>query len=257
MRTGAWRVSMQRPGASSANKSIGWNTSSMVTGVTNNGVTTNYAYSDVGSTRTTTVSDAVSGDRVVTINLSTGLVSSDQNELGKATSYTYYSGSGLLNTVTAAEGNYATFTYDGRGNLTQTTVTPKSGSGLSAITTSATYPASDPTKTWLCASGTPVVKCNKPTTTTDAKGNVTNYAWDSTTGLPTSVTRPAPTTGAVQPQTRYSYSSVYAQYLSGGSLVNFGTPVTRLTAISQCQTTSSCTGGADETRPVRCQRARA
>jgi hypothetical protein len=32
--------------------------------------------------------------------------------------------------------------------------------------------------------------------------------------------------------------------------VNFATPVTRLTGISQCQTTASCTGAADEARSV-------
>lgn len=240
-------TAIKRPGASSNNETISY-TSGKVSQVFKDGVTTNYSYSTVGSVLTTTVTDANSHTRVVNTDTTTGLVSSDTDELGKTTSYTYYSGSGLLNTVTAPEGNSVSFVYDGRGNLTQTTLTPKSGSGLSPIVTSASYPASDPTKTWLCASGTPVVTCNKPTTTTDAKGNVTNYAWDSTTGLPTSVTKPAPTTGAVRPQTRYSYSSVYGQYLSGGSLVNFATPVTRLTGISQCQTNASCSGTSDEVK---------
>lgn len=246
--SGGLLTNVQRPGASSPNETVGWNTSSMVTYLSNNGVATNYAYSDVGSTRTTTVTDALSHNRVVTTDLTTMLVSSDTDEAGRKTSYTYYSGSGLRNTVTAPEGNYATFAYDGRGNLTQTTLNPKPGSPLSPIVTSATYPASDPVNTWQCASGTPAVTCNKPLTTTDANGNVTNYAWNSSTGLPTSVTSPAPSPGAVQPQTRYSYSSVYGQYLSGGSLVNFATPLTRLTGISQCQTTASCTGSADEAK---------
>lgn len=198
--------------------------------------------------RTTTITDPLAHTRVVTTDLATSLVTSDQNELGKTTAYTYYSGSGLLNTVTTPEGNGATFVYDDRGNVTQRTINPKPNSGVSPIVTSATYPASDAIKAWLCASGTPTVTCNKPLTTTDALGNVTNYAWDSSTGLPTSATRPAPSAGAVRPQTRYSYSSVYAQYLSAGSLVNFATPVTRLTGVSQCQTTAGCAGTADEAK---------
>ncbi len=245
--SGGVLTAVKRPGASSNNETIAY-TSGLVSSVVNDGVSTGYTYSTVGSLLTTTVTDANSHTRVVKTDTTTGLVSSDQDEAGKTTSYTYYSGSGLLNTVTAPLGKTATFTYDGRGNLIQTSLAPNTGSGLSAIVTSATYPASDPTKTWLCASGTPMVTCNKPTATTDAKANVTNYAWDSSTGLPTSVTRPAATTGAVQPQTRYSYSSIYAQYLSGGSLVNFATPVTRLAGISQCQITASCSGGADEVK---------
>jgi RHS repeat-associated protein len=238
-------TAIQRPGASSPNETIGY-TGGLVTSVVNEGVSTNYAYSDLNNIRTATISDAASGDRVLTIDLTTGLLSSDKNEAGKTTSYSYVSGTGQLLTVTAPEGNKATFAYDGRGNVTSTTLTPKSGTG--SIVTSATYPASDATKTWLCASGTPAVTCNKPLTTTDANGNVTNYSWDSTTGAPSTVTLPAPTTGAVQPKTTYSYSSYYGQYLNSGVLTNFATPVTRLTAISQCQTNASCTGTADEVK---------
>ena len=243
---------VKRPGASSNNKTITWNTSNMVNSVHNNGVTDTYGYSTVGSILTTTVTDPNSHTRVVTTDTTTGLVSSDTDELGKTTHYTYYSGTGLLNTVAAPEGNYVTYTYDGRGNVTQTTSTPKPGSGLSAISTHASYPASDPTNTWMCASGTPMVQCNKPTTTTDARSQVTNYTWDSTSGLPLTVTPPVPSTGAAQPQTRFTYTSVYGQYLSGGSLVNFATPVTRLSTISQCQTqdftTNPCAGTADEVK---------
>ncbi len=167
----------------------------------NNGVADSYTYSVTGSVLTTTVTDPNSNTRVVKTDTTTGLVSSDQNEAGKTTSYAYYSGTGLLQTVTAPEGNSAAFVYDSRGNLTQSTVNPKAGSPLSPIVTHASYPASDPAKTWQCASGTPAVTCNTPITTTDAKGFVTNYSWDSSTGVLTKVTRPAPATGAVRPET--------------------------------------------------------
>jgi RHS repeat-associated protein len=240
-------TAIQRPGASSPNETIGY-TGGVVSSVAHDGVTTNYAYSDNATTniRTATISDAAAGNRVLTIDLSTGLVSSDQNEAGKTTSYTYIPGTGQLQTVTAPEGNKATFAYDTRGNLTSTTLTPKSGTG--SIVTSATYPASDATRTWLCASGTPAVTCNKPLTTTDANGNVTNYAWNTTTGERSTVTLPAPTTGAVRPKTTYTYTSYYGQYLNGTTLTNFATPVTRLTGISQCITNATCAGTADEAK---------
>jgi RHS repeat-associated protein len=237
---------VKRPGAAANNVTIAY-TSGKVSQIVNDGVTTNYSYADLSNIRTTTIIDAAAGDRVVKTDLTTMLVSSDQDEAGKTTSY-LYDANGLLTKVTAPEGNYATFQYDQRGNRKKTTLTPKSGSPLSPIVTQASYPASDATQTWRCATGTPAVTCNKPVTTTDAKSNVTNYVWDTTTGALSKVTLPAPATGGVRPETRYSYGNVYAQYLSGGSLVNFPTPVTRLTGISQCQTTASCTGLADEAK---------
>ncbi|HEY0413451.1 MAG TPA: hypothetical protein VGD66_09940, partial [Allosphingosinicella sp.] len=121
---------------------------------------------------------------------------------------------------TRSNDNYVQYTLDSRGNVTQAAFVPKSGSGLSTVTTSASYPSS-------C---TNAKTCNAPTSTTDALGNTTDYAYDSGTGLATSVTAPAPTSGAVRPQTRYGYS--------GGLL----------TSVSACQTASSCSGGSDETK---------
>lgn len=240
---------IKRPGATTNNVAIAYS-SDKVSQVVSDGVTTNYAYSDVNNVRTTTVSDAVTGNRVVTADLATMLVTSDTDELGKITSYEYYPTSGLLKKVTAPEGNTAELEYDARGNRTKTTLNAKPGSGLSPIVTQVSFPASDATQTWKCAAPTPPVTCNKPLTMTDAKGSVTNYEWDNTTGEPAKVTEPAPTTGAVRPETRYSYTSnLYAQYRnSSGVLVNFATPVTRLTGISACQTAASCTGAADESK---------
>lgn len=237
---------IKRPGASSNNITIAY-TSSKVSSVTNEGVTSNYSYADASGVRTTTIADAAAGDRVVATNLSTMLVTSDTNEVGKKTAYEYYTDSGLLKKVTAPEGNSALFEYDGRGNRTKTTLNPKSGT--TTIVTQASYPPSDATLTWKCASGTPAVTCNKPLTTTDALGYVTNYAWDGTTGELTKATLPAPASTAVRPETRYSYSSFYAQYRDAtGTLVNFATPVTRLTGISACQVNASCAGTADEVK---------
>lgn len=237
---------IKRPGASSNSTTVSWS-GDKISQVVNDGVTTNYTYADASGVRTTTISDAITGNRIVKSDLLTALVTSDTNELSKVTAYEHYADSGLLKTVTAPEGNKADFEYDARGNRTKTTLSPKSGSPLTPIVTQASYPASNATQPWKCASG-PAVTCNKPLTTSDAKLNVTNYEWSTTTGLPTKATFPAPATGAVRPETRYGYTSnLYAQYRnSSGNLVNFATPVTRLTSISRCQTLASCSGTANE-----------
>lgn len=52
---------------------------------------------------------------------------------------------------------------------------------------------------------------------------------------------------AVQPETRYTYTALYAYYKdSGETIVQASTPVYRLTEVSTCATTASCDGGADE-----------
>ena len=164
-------------------------------------------------------------------------MTSATDALGHTTSWQYDS-SGRPTRVTAPEGNYVQTTYDARGNVTQTDMVAKSGSGVPTITTLASYDAT-------CANA---ATCNQPNTTTDAKGNVTDYTYDTTHGGVTSVKAPAPSTGAIRPETRYSYASLQAYYNIGGSVVASGQPVYRLTGISTCQTTASCAGTADEVK---------
>lgn len=78
-------------------------------------------------------------------------------------------------------------------NVHKVTEKAKSGSGLPDTVTSATY---DCTKPVLCA---------KPTSKTDAKGNVTNYVYDQTHGGLLKETAPA--VGGVSPEKRYEYVS--------------------------------------------------
>jgi RHS repeat-associated protein len=215
------------PGSSSANMSWSYGTSG-VSSATNAGVTTSYSVSTSGSTRTTTVTDALSHSSTVVADTSTGRVTSVTDPLSRTTSYTYDS-SGRLTRTTAPEGNYVNLTYDGRGNVTETRGVAKSGSGLSDIVATASFDSS-------C---TNIFKCNQPNSVTDAPGNTTDYAYDSTHGGLTSVTAPAPTSGATRPQTRYGYTQVTAVT---------GEPVYLLTSISACQSSSSCSGGSDEAK---------
>ncbi|CAM5373689.1 RHS repeat-associated protein OS=Sphingobium scionense OX=1404341 GN=GGQ90_002153 PE=4 SV=1 [Sphingobium scionense] len=250
---------IKRPGASINNITIGYNGSGYVNSVTNEGVTTNYTYSDASGIRTTTLIDASPGNRVIKIDIANMQVTSDTDELGKETKYEYDPITRLLKKVTAPEGNISEFDYDPRGNLTRTTLTPKPGSSLSAIVTEATYPAGQVDEEWHCAVGVGAARCNKPLSTKDANQKITQYEYDNVHGGVTKVTRPPPSgsvncpaAGVICPETRYTYTSTYyGKYKdSGGALVNFATPVTRLTKVSSCQTMVSCNNTADESRSV-------
>lgn len=197
-------------------------------------------------TGTTTVTDPLSKTRVLAYAPG-GAVTSDKNELGKSTLYTYCGSSetncpaGLLKKVAAPEENYVTYEYDARGNVTKTTYSPKPSVGGAALTTSATYPAS-------CTTSNQAY-CNKPETTTDAHAKVTNYSYGAHGGM-TSVKLPADAAG-VRPETRVSYATKQAYYKnSAGSIVASGINVTVPTTIASCRTTASCAGGTDERKTV-------
>ncbi|ANC52545.1 hypothetical protein A4249_01920 [Brevundimonas sp. GW460-12-10-14-LB2] len=176
----------------------------------------------------------------VTSDLTIGRATSVKNALNQTTSYTYDS-QRRLQRVTQPEGDYAELTYDPRGNVTQTTYVPKPNSGLSNLTTTASFPAS-------CSNP---LTCNKPTSTTDARGAVTDYAWNGTHGGLESMTLPAPTPGAVRPQTRIAYAAQTAYYKDNyGTIVASPASITLPVSVSQCATnaTPACVGTVDEVR---------
>lgn len=224
------------PGSSANDVTIAY-ASGKVSSVTAAGVTTTYAYADVGNERTVTVTRGSAPSRVFKFDIALKQMKSAQDELGRITSYEYDT-SARPTKVTHPEGNitsggnYVTFAYDGRGNLTTATRVAKVGSGLSNIVTSAAYP---PT----CTNG---ITCNKPTSTTDARGKITNYTYDPNHGGLLTATAPAPTTGAVQPQVRYGYTRLDSTGAASA------TGVYELTSVSACQTTASCAGAADEVK---------
>lgn len=233
---GTWRITynssnlvtgIRRPGSTSDDITIAYGAGGVVTSVTRDGVTANYSRSVSGSIATTTITDALSQQTVVAADLAKERVTSMTDALSRTTGFQYDTSSRLTR-VTAPEGNYTTYTYDGRGNLTETRQVAKSGSGQADIVTSASYAAS-------CSNA---LTCNRPLTTTDALGHVTDYEWSSTHGGLLSVTAPAPTAGATRPQTRHSYTLSNGEYL--------------LTAVSACSsgTSSACVGTANESRTV-------
>lgn len=145
----------------------------------------------------------------------------------------------LLQSVTEPEGNKVTLGYSGR-SINRKTRIAKAGSGLANLQVTATY---------TCT--TNIKLCAKPVTVTDAKGFVTNYAYDATHGGVLTETLPAAAAGGVRPQKRYTYSQLYAWYKnSSGVLAQAPTPVWVLASISECRTLASCAGTADERRTV-------
>ncbi len=121
-------------------------------------------------------------------------------------------------------------TYDAANNIIHARRVAKPGSGLADIVISATYNTLNP------------VVAAKPTSTTDAKGNVTDYVWDQVHGGLLSETLPAPSPGAPRPQTRHEYAQRHARIADGaGGTVPVAHPTWVRTATSVCRT-SAATG---------------
>jgi RHS repeat-associated protein len=230
--------------------SVTYDANNRVTTVSNGTGTWHYLFTVSGTTGTAKVLDPTAGLSTYVSNLTLGLITSATDPLSHTTTYAYDS-FGRLTGVTLPEGNGATVTYDStvqtvtRGNPVTVTRNPKPGSGLTATSVTAAYASSCTFPAW----------CNQPTSTTDAIGNAgasghtTSYVYDNTTGVLLSVTPPAPTSGATQPQTRYSYTPLYSYYLtSPGVLSASAAPIETLVGVSTCQTTASCAGTADEVK---------
>jgi RHS repeat-associated protein len=223
---------IRRPGSATDNISyvFPFAEGSTITSATKDGVTNTYTRTISGAITTETATDPLSNQTVVIADTTVGRPTSYKDPLNHTVAYVY-DPNARLTRVTAPEGNYIQYAYDARGNVTTTTYVAKAGSGLANIVTSASFDAT-------CGN---IVKCNKPNNTTDPRGKVTDYVYDPTHGGVSSITRPAPSTGAVRPQTRFSYTQVAS---ASGDLVYMPT------AISACQTLANCTSvpDVDETR---------
>jgi RHS repeat-associated protein len=204
--------------------------------VTRGGATWTYTY----GSGTTTTTNAASQAETVGYNSSGIVVSTTIG--GQTTQNTPCTGTstcptGLLEQITMPEGNKIAFTYDARGNVTSITRIPKVGSGLSNIVTYASYPSS-------C--GNPKT-CNRPTSTTDAKGNVTEYQWNATHGGLDWVKAPADASG-VRPETRFGYGTVYAGTKNASGGLVQGSGMYAMTQVLRCRvgTYATCNGTADQ-----------
>ena len=146
---------------------------------------------------------------------------------------------GLLQKIILPEGDSTEYKYDARGNVIETLLTPKSGSGnIAFISSSATYPSACPNRK----------TCNKPVTVTDARGQITNYEYDGNSGIVSKITMPA--SGAVRPEVRTTFTDLQAWIKDASGAIVLAPSATRyVTGISTCAIGSAptCVGTADET----------
>lgn len=206
----------------------------IVTAVTTPAGATSYGRSDNGNARTVTVTDPLSHTTTYVFDVPSRRLVSQTNAVNQTTSYVY-DGNGRVTRVTQPEGNYVQYTYDARGNVTETRNVAKTPGTPSDVVSSAGYDAS-------C---TNAAKCNKPNWTKDAVNtqtpwpagytdNQTDYAYDTTTGNVTTVTAPAVSAGTARARTTYSYTLV-----SGVSM---------MTGSAACLTATTCAGTANEAK---------
>jgi RHS repeat-associated protein len=193
-----------------------------------------YAYALVSSTQTTTVTGPLNQELVVEVDTTIGRATSVTDALSNEWVW-QYDADLRVTRVTQPEGDYVEYEYDTRSNVVETSWNPKPGSSLDPIVTRTQYP------TLPCAD---IETCNKPESTTDAMGGVTDYEWDSTTGQLLSVTLPAPEVSAARPQTRYSYDTFQARYRDSASTYVNGA------AISLSIGTSACVAGDPQISPT-------
>lgn len=209
-----------RPGSASEDVTISYDGAGKVASVANASGTTAYTYSDSGNRRTTTVTDQLGHSTSYVFDIALQRPISSTDATGNTTTSTY-DPLGRSLQVTYPEGNYTKGTYDDRGNVTQTQIVAKPGSGTPTLTTTASFPC------------TTAATCNKPAWTKDAKGNQTNYAYDTSTGNVTSITGPANPSG-VRPTTTFTYAVVNG--------------IQMLSSSSTCSSAETCVNTANETR---------
>lgn len=226
--SGSQLTGIRYPGTSSNDITYAYS-SGRVSSVTDAGSNTwSYSYGDVGSTRTTTVTNPLSQTVSAVSNLSTGTLTSFTNGTSNTTSYSYDSYQRLTR-VTAPEGNYVNYTYDTNGNVTEIRQVEKPGTpDLADIVQTFTYG-----NVGSCSTLPRI--CNLPTASTGPNGQTTNYVWSSAHGGPTSISAPAPTAGAARPEVRYSYATYHARFIdpNSGSTVD-GPNVYQLTGTQSC-----------------------
>ncbi|MFV3129878.1 RHS repeat domain-containing protein [Niveispirillum sp. KHB5.9] len=223
---------IRRPSSPSAdNVTIAYDgTTNRVDLVTNGSVPTKYSYSSPSTERIVTIGSLpmISGSqyttkRTVSVKIATSTVTSDQDGMNRTTSY-QYDAYNRVTRVTRPSGAYTGFEYDQRGNVKKMTQVASVPNTPANIVTEASYPET-------CATA---ITCNKPQTVTDPAGNITSFEYSTVHGGVTKVTSPA--VGSDQPETRLSYTQLFAYYKNSlGTVIQAPTGVHKLTGSSQCR----------------------
>jgi RHS repeat-associated protein len=194
---------------------------------------------DGGTNDGTVMTMTGAGTTTFAFSFYSGALTSLTDPISRTTTYNLGNSFAYFETgVTLPESNKLYYPKDDRGNITALTSIPKTGSGLSDISQTVTYPTS-------C---TNVVICNKPTQATDARGAISDFTYDPVHGGLLTSTAPADANG-VRPQKRYSYAQYYAWVRNSSNvLVQAPTPIWLVSTVSECRTVASCAGTADETK---------
>lgn len=198
------------PGEASASISVsGGGVNGLVSSVTNDGVAWNYTYANVSFQYSSGLYwyDSVTATGPNNYHVVYGvtqtqggfgagrnIVTSSTDSLGRKTSFAYDDQFRVVNVVSPG-GGQVVVSYDDYSNITQSTAKAKSGSGLSDLVTQANYDIAN-------CSG---VLCYRPTWYRDARGNQTDYAYNSY-GLVTEATAPADANG-VRRKTYITYTT--------------------------------------------------
>ncbi|WP_379554145.1 hypothetical protein [Qipengyuania sp. DGS5-3] len=219
---------------------VNYGSDSRVSSVTHQGSQTRtYSWSASGNQLTATTNDMEGRQRTTVSNTSLGVILTDTNGLNQTMQY-QYDGDGRLTDAIMPEGDRTEYSYDARGNTTEVRRKAKPGSGLADIVTSANYAVT-------CSNP---ITCNLPTSTTDARGKVTNYTWHSTYGVLTDVQLPADSSG-IRSRRRFGYGNLWAKAKNAsGTLVQFADPILKLTSTRACRTANICTGSANESLTI-------
>ena len=220
----------------------------VTTSAVNNGLTYNYDFSMSNATGSyigeTKVTDPLNNVLDLQYTYYTSPLSQAAFPLkvtDPLTRSTQYATNGyIITSVTRPAGDQDVYGYDGRYNVTSITHVAIPGSGLVNRVEYAAFPSS-------C---TNTITCNRPTSTTDANNNTTQYTYDPTHGGVLTETLPA--VNGISPVKRYSYVQRYAWISNGaGGYVHAASPVWLKNDERTCRTTATvgnaCSGGsADE-----------
>lgn len=208
---------VRRPGSNADNLTVNLDTNGRVTTIVRDGATWTYAFVQPSATTSKlSITDPAGRVRKYESDLTVGLPTRIEDEYGRATSYTYDT-SGRLKTGTTPGGQVTAYEYNDRSNVTKTTVTASNGATLSSSATYQDYNCFGPTA------------CNLMSTSTDQRGVVTTYSYDSPHLGVTSVVTQNP--GGVSPTNETRYTQVAGVWLPQRSWT--------------CRTQATCENAAD------------
>ena len=228
---------VRKPGAAADTTSVQRAPDGRVSQITDNGETKTYSWS--GTTTTTLTTATGAGETTV---ITSTPAAAQPTTVVNATSNTnlyVYDANGRKTRETRPEGDYTNWTYDARGNVTETRNVAKAGSGIADIVVTTNFDA-------VCAN---TVKCNQPNYVIDPKGNRYDYSYDLTHGGVTRVQLPAAASGGVRAEVNYIYVAFYAQQRDAtGALVAVPEAQYKVTQVTTCATAATCAGTANETK---------